>query len=537
MTPRIGHRELLSLHQDRLDQHQANLNELTTNALRNPLRENLNANGHDIKNVRKITTSNSLKVGTSVTVGNSITSNGDIAVGGNITNLNGDILLPNGGSGGGGGGGGNGISSIKEDHSPQLGGPLDVNEKDIISSSNGDIDLDPDGTGVVVFKGNIAKGAGQFKLNCENNSHGITIKGPPHSAEASYILTLPHNTGIAGQVLKTDGYGALSWVNQSSGGGSGGGGGTGTLLDNYPDSHIVKNGIGDIASQTTVANLRQYNNDLTDIVAEMLKIERADVIAPIVSGALLTITTLNADVKFGAPYPPSISIRFDRGIWTNAFQSDGTPATTLPHNPGDLVVLDTGFGFDGTNLISNIKTSDITNSDPNFVEYSEDVIQDNFNVWGNITLNASMTTSSISTGEVYDNHRDITTTTPTSQTFTRAKTWSVYKPVYVNQDEIEKSLQPGSGAGSNPSLPGTVKVFSYTSDVIIIDHRWDHDIYVPAKTTTQYPNVYQYNTLTRAWYNINFTAAPVPNYKEYGDYWKITLNIALRDDADVKISI
>ena len=37
--------------------------------------------------------------------------------------------------------------------------------------------LDPNGSGVVVFKGNATKGAGQFKLNCENNSHGITIKG------------------------------------------------------------------------------------------------------------------------------------------------------------------------------------------------------------------------------------------------------------------------------------------------------------------------------------------------------------------------
>ena len=35
MAPKIGHRELLSLHQDRLEYHQANLNELTTNALRN----------------------------------------------------------------------------------------------------------------------------------------------------------------------------------------------------------------------------------------------------------------------------------------------------------------------------------------------------------------------------------------------------------------------------------------------------------------------------------------------------------------------
>ena len=111
------------------------------------------------------------------------------------------------------------ISNLSEDTTPQLGGNLDVNGNDIVTTSNADIDLDPNGSGVVVFKGNATKGAGQFKLNCEVNSHGITIKGPPHSANASYTLTLPNTDGDADQVLKTDGYGNLDWVAQSSGGG------------------------------------------------------------------------------------------------------------------------------------------------------------------------------------------------------------------------------------------------------------------------------------------------------------------------------
>ena len=116
-------------------------------------------------------------------------------------------------------GGGGSMSDVVDDTTPQLGGDLDVNGQDIVTTSNGDIDLDPNGSGVVVFKGNATKGAGQFKLNCENNSHGITIKGPPHSAAASYTLTLPNNDGDADQVLKTDGSGGLSWVDQSGGGG------------------------------------------------------------------------------------------------------------------------------------------------------------------------------------------------------------------------------------------------------------------------------------------------------------------------------
>jgi len=115
--------------------------------------------------------------------------------------------------------GSGGIASVLADTTPQLGGNLDVNGQDIVSTSNGDIELDPNGSGVVVFKGNSTKGAGQFKLNCENNSHGITIKGPPHSAAASYTLTLPNDDGDANQVLTTNGSGVLSWASQSAGGG------------------------------------------------------------------------------------------------------------------------------------------------------------------------------------------------------------------------------------------------------------------------------------------------------------------------------
>ena len=110
------------------------------------------------------------------------------------------------------------LSNLSEDSTPQLGGDLDLNGNDLVTTSNADIDLDPNGSGVAVFKGNATRGAGQFKLNCENNSHGITIKGPPHSASASYTLTLPNDDGSADQVLKTDGSGTLSWVAQSGGG-------------------------------------------------------------------------------------------------------------------------------------------------------------------------------------------------------------------------------------------------------------------------------------------------------------------------------
>lgn len=64
---------------------------------------------------------------------------------------------------------------------------------------------------IPVVTGDSTNGSGQITLNCEVNTHGVTIKGPPHSAAATYTLTLPNNDGDAGNALISDGSGNLSW--------------------------------------------------------------------------------------------------------------------------------------------------------------------------------------------------------------------------------------------------------------------------------------------------------------------------------------
>ena len=78
-------------------------------------------------------------------------------------------------------------------------------------TSNGALNFNPSGSNVVTLVGNSTKGSGQIKLNCEQNSHGIILKGPPHSAAASYTLTLP-NSIVTNGVLKTDGSGNTSFA-------------------------------------------------------------------------------------------------------------------------------------------------------------------------------------------------------------------------------------------------------------------------------------------------------------------------------------
>ncbi len=102
-----------------------------------------------------------------------------------------------------------GITDVVADTSPQLGGDLDVNGQDIVSTSNGNIDILPNGSGVVNLDGNgssggvsisdglidIRTGTGSVaKVNfyCESsNAHAQTLQAQPHSAGVTNTLTLP----------------------------------------------------------------------------------------------------------------------------------------------------------------------------------------------------------------------------------------------------------------------------------------------------------------------------------------------------------
>jgi hypothetical protein len=102
-----------------------------------------------------------------------------------------------------------GLTDVVADTTPQLGGDLDVNGNDIVSTSNGNIDILPNGTGVVNLDGDgssggvsisdglvdIRTGTGtrsQVKFYCESsNAHAQTLQPQPHSAGVTNTLTLP----------------------------------------------------------------------------------------------------------------------------------------------------------------------------------------------------------------------------------------------------------------------------------------------------------------------------------------------------------
>ena len=97
------------------------------------------------------------------------------------------------------------ISNVADDSDPHLGGNLDVGTNSIITDTgNRNIKLQVHGTGKVEFRGNTDSSGtnpGTIILNCEQNTHGQTIKAQAHSASVTNTLTLP--AGGDGELVST----------------------------------------------------------------------------------------------------------------------------------------------------------------------------------------------------------------------------------------------------------------------------------------------------------------------------------------------
>ena len=88
---------------------------------------------------------------------------------------------------------GSGLSNIIEDTSPQLGGPLDVNGRSIVSTSNGDINITPNGSGLVILHGDL-------KVDAVGN---LTKTGQLNISPTTFTSFGNNNTLVDGNVFIT----------------------------------------------------------------------------------------------------------------------------------------------------------------------------------------------------------------------------------------------------------------------------------------------------------------------------------------------
>ena len=84
---------------------------------------------------------------------------------------------------------------------------LDAN----VTTSKANFISTPSGAGVI-SKGTSGTSDGYIQLNCDQNTHGIKLKSPPHSASQSYTLTFPITAPATDKFIQTTAAGQLSFA-------------------------------------------------------------------------------------------------------------------------------------------------------------------------------------------------------------------------------------------------------------------------------------------------------------------------------------
>lgn len=203
-----------------------------------------------------------------------------------------------------------GIASVVADTTPQLGGSLDVNGQSIVSVSNGNISIAPNGSGKVILDG----------------------------------LSWPTADGTANYVLKTDGSGNLSWTAQSSGGG----GASVSTSDTAPSSPSD----GDLWFDTTELTPYIYYADGSS--NQWVEFANPD------SGATPSLAIADlSDVNSTSPSSGQV-LKWSGSEWAPAADNEGLSAGTLTATAsgalanGDMVIVNS----DGT--VSAVAGSEVS---------------------------------------------------------------------------------------------------------------------------------------------------------------------------------
>ncbi len=229
--------------------------------------------------------------------------------------------------------GGVALSNVVEDTTPQLGGDLDVNGNGLVSTSNGNIALTPNGTGVVRLDGNVdiqsglidLKNSGavsKIKFYCESsNAHAQTLQGAPHSEAASNSLTLPSTGGNVDLVSTAS---TATLTNKTFG-------------DNVSFGDFNITNVGDIAVDSISADATDINVAVSDNSATAFTIKQG-------SDNYFVVDTANS----------SESVAIGTGI-------SGT-AITLGHSTSEVTVSDNLTVTGNLTINGTTTTVDTTNT-------------------------------------------------------------------------------------------------------------------------------------------------------------------------------
>ena len=224
---------------------------------------------------------------------------------------------------------------------------------------------------------------GQIQLNCSQNSHGVKIKAPPHSAGQSYTLTLPSSI-TNDYYLKTDGSGNLSFAEVPT---------------------ETKPTVADVSQTIAPATATTINITGTNFSGiprvEFIKTDGAVTTANTVSLTNATTLSVNVTLALGNYY---VRVELDdgnSGRSTNAILTAST-APSFTTNAGSLGTI--AGDFSGT-------VATIAGSSDSTIAFSETTSVLTASGQANCSLNSS-------TGVITTSDFGGTSTTPTTYTFT-----------------------------------------------------------------------------------------------------------------------
>ena len=240
----------------------------------------------------------------------------------------------------------------------------------------------------LTVKGDGSSADGQLILNCSQNSHGVKITSPAHSAGASWEWILPTNDGTSGQVLTTDGnsQAQLTWTTPTTaditavtaGDGLTGGGTTGDVTLNVGAGNLI-----DVQADQIDVDLSELTTSTSDADGDFFAVVDAANAQKKLTKGNIAISGFNNDSGFidGSSLNAS---NLDSGTVPNARLS------SIPN--GSLANSAITINGSSTSLGGSINVGDITG-------VTAGTLLDGGGTSGAVTLNVDLSELSTSTSD------------------------------------------------------------------------------------------------------------------------------------------
>ena len=263
----------------------------------------------------------------------------------------------------------------------------DLKVKDTIQATTGPstgLKLKGNGTGGVEIMSADGFTDGKIRLNCSDNSHGVTLQSPPHISGATYTLVLPTTSGVTGDVLTSGGVtpSQLTWTTPTTGTVTGTG--TTSTLPIWSDGTAGLLGDSIMSYAGTVISV---NGDFSTQGLEVNKYLKDGAGSNGADGFVLTSTTSGTDREilwvdpttigdiytFGSSTDPLVSanVRLDLDATTGSDSfvtligsgvaiTQASDAVTFTVPAGDIYTL--GSSTDGSNVKLNLDAASTADS-------------------------------------------------------------------------------------------------------------------------------------------------------------------------------